>query len=166
MKATLEAKAYLHKGLKLSFRDGTSGETYHYVHDQGIQEYLVKLVADRGKKPTAEFVFYLDRKLNSTTGKENGTNGFGLEVALQWTDEPAEFIRSYVNGVATSSGGTHEGGLRSGIVKAVRNYIETHNLTPKGITIQAEDIREGLAAVLSVLMINPQFQGPDEGTPQ
>ena len=159
LRDTLEAKAYLHKGLKLTFRDGSSGETHHFVHEKGIQEFLIKLVTDRGRKPTADFVFYLDRKLKNNGDSVANGNGFGMEVALQWTDEPAEFIRSYVNGVATPNGGTHEIGLRAGIVKAVRNYIETHNLTPKGISLQAEDIREGLAAVLSVLILNPQFQG-------
>ncbi|RMH35803.1 MAG: type IIA DNA topoisomerase subunit B [Nitrospirae bacterium] len=160
LKEALEAKAYLHKGLNLIFRDGTSGQTHHFVHEQGIQEFLVKLVAERGRKPTADFVFYLDRKLTGENGKARPSEaGFGLEVALQWTDEPAEFVRSFVNGVATPSGGTHEIGLRAGIVKAVRNYIDTHQLAPKGLTLQAEDIREGLAAVLSVLVLNPQFQG-------
>ena len=156
LRETLEAKSYLHKGLKITFKDGTTGQTHQFFHEQGIQEYLTKLVKDRGRKPTAEFVFYVDRKID-----ENGGNGegFAMEVALQWTDEPAEYIRSYVNGIATNSGGTHELGLRGGIVKAVRNYMDTHNLTPKGLTIQAEDIREGLACVLSMLIMNPQFQG-------
>lgn len=159
LKDTLEAKAYLHKGLKLVFRDGSTGETFQFVHDRGIQDYLLKLVADRGRKPTADFVFYLDRTANGGSGTDQSQSGFGMEVALQWTDEPAEFLRSYVNGIATPNGGTHELGLRGGIVKAVRNYLETHNLTPKGVSLQAEDIREGLAAVLSVFMLNPQFQG-------
>jgi DNA gyrase subunit B/topoisomerase-4 subunit B len=159
LKETLEAKSYLHKGLKISFKDSTTGETHHFLHEQGIAEYLTKLVQERGKKPTAEFVFYLDRKLEGNGKSGTNEEGFAIEAALQWTDEPAEFVRSYVNGVATISGGTHEAGLRSGIVKAVRNYMETHNLTPKGLTIQAEDIREGLACVLSVLILNPQFQG-------
>lgn len=159
LKDTLEARSYLHKGLRLTFRDGVSGEVHQFVHEQGIQEYLSKLVSERGRKPTADFVFCLDRSMNAG-GAGNGSEGtFGLEVALQWTDEPAEFIRSYVNGVATISGGTHENGLRTGIVKAARNYIDTHNLAPKGLALQAEDIREGLACVLSVLMLNPQFQG-------
>ena len=57
------------------------------------------------------------------------------------------------------TGGTHEGGLRSGVVKAVRNYIETHDLAPKGVTLTAEDIREGIAAILSAYVVEPQFQG-------
>jgi len=67
-----------------------------------------------------------------------------LEVALVWTEATDEHVRSYVNGIPTPNGGTHEAGLRSGIVKAVRNYIETHGLAPKGVTLTAEDIREGV----------------------
>ncbi|MCA9451095.1 MAG: DNA gyrase subunit B, partial [Nitrospira sp.] len=157
---TLDAKAYLHKGLKLTFKDGTTGETHLFHHEQGIQEYLRKLVVDRGRKTTADFVFYLERQFkNGPSGAEGGAQALKMEVALQWTDEPAEFVKSYVNGVATPNGGTHEMGLRGGIVKAARNYIDTHNLTPKGLSLQAEDIREGMAAVLSVLVLHPQFQG-------
>ena len=68
-------------------------------------------------------------------------------------------MRSYVNGIPTGSGGTHENGFRAGLGKAVRNFIETHNLSPKGVTLTAEDIREGLVAVLSVFVQEPQFQG-------
>ncbi len=157
---SLDAKAYLHKGLKLTFKDGTTGRTHHFHHEQGIQEYLQKLVGDRGKKPTVDFVFYLDRQLSKDSSDSNASSqNLGLELALQWTDEPAEFVKSYVNGVSTPNGGTHEMGLRGGLVKAVRNYVETHNLAPKGLSLQAEDIREGMAAVLSVLVLHPQFQG-------
>ncbi len=159
LKDTIEAKSYLHKGLKISFKGGPTQQTLHFVHEQGIEEYLTKLVKDRGHKPTADFVFYLKRSLHGQDPLATNDEGFAMEVALQWTDEPAEFVRSYVNGVATSSGGTHELGLRNGIVKAVRHYMETHTLAPKGLNIQAEDIREGVACVLSVLILNPQFQG-------
>ncbi len=159
LQETLEAKSYLHKGLQIEFQDRTSRQTHRFVHEQGIEEYLARLVKDRGANPTADFVFYMERAVDDPDKPAAAGESFVLEVALQWTDEPAEFVRSYVNGVATSSGGTHELGLRSGIVKAVRHYMDTHNLTPKGLNIQAEDIREGLACVLSVLMVNPQFQG-------
>src|SRR5204862_2915074 len=78
---------------------------------------------------------------------------------LQWTEGTDEHIRSYVNGIPTGSGGTHENGMRAGLGKAVRNYIDTHNLSPKGVTLTAEDIREGLTGVLSVFVAEPQFQG-------
>ena len=82
-----------------------------------------------------------------------------MEVALQWTDEPAEYIRSYVNGVYTRDGGTHEQGLRTGVVRAVRNYIDIHDLQPRGVSLSPDDLREGLSAVLSVYHLDPQFQG-------
>jgi DNA gyrase subunit B/topoisomerase-4 subunit B len=86
-------------------------------------------------------------------------NGVKLELVLQWTESTDEHIRSYVNGIPTGSGGTHENGLRAGVGKAVRNYIETHNLSPKGVTLTADDIREGVTGVLSVFLQEPQFQG-------
>ena len=63
LRHTLEAKSYLHKGLKITFKDGPSQHTHDFVHEQGIEEYLTKLVKDRGHKPTADFVFYLERRL-------------------------------------------------------------------------------------------------------
>ena len=71
-------------------------------------------------------------------------DGLRLDLVLQWTESTDEHLRSYVNGIPTGSGGTHENGLRAGLGKAVRNFIETHNLSPKGVTLTAEDIREGL----------------------
>ena len=82
-----------------------------------------------------------------------------MEVALQWTDEPGEYIRSYVNGVYTRDGGTHEQGLRTGVVRAVRNYIDIHELKPRGVRLTPDDLREGLSAVLSGYHLDPQFQG-------
>jgi len=85
------------------------------------------------------------------------------ELALVWTESTDEHLRSYVNGIPTPNGGTHEAGVRSGVVKAVRNYLETHNLAPKGVTLTAEDIREGICAILSSYVVEPQFQGQTKG---
>src|SRR6185295_3477699 len=78
--------------------------------------------------------------------------------ALQWTESTDDLIKTYVNSVPTPDGGTHDAGLRSAIVKAIRNYISTHGLDPKGVTLNAEDIREGVVAVLSTYVHDPQFQ--------
>jgi DNA gyrase subunit B len=85
------------------------------------------------------------------------------ELALLWTEATDEHLRSYVNGIPTPNGGTHEAGVRSGVVKAVRNYLETHGLSPKGVTLTAEDIREGICAILSAYVVEPQFQGQTKG---
>ncbi len=146
----LDAKAFLHKGLAIVFKDEGAKTTETFEHPGGIADFLTKLVVDRGKAPTAPQVFYFER---------SGEAGFRIEVAMQWTESHEETIRSYVNGIPTISGGTHEQGFRAAIVKAVRAFIETSNLAPKGVTLTAEDIREGLVGVLSIYLQEPQFQG-------
>jgi DNA gyrase subunit B/topoisomerase-4 subunit B len=148
----LESKSYLHKGMEVVFIDETQSPKVEvtYKHDGGIAEYIVKLVTDRQKAmvPAGTQPFY-----------KSHDNGIRLELSLVWTESTDEFVKSYVNGIPTKSGGTHENGLKSGIVKAVRNYIETHNLTPKGVTLTAEDIREGMLCIVSAYVVEPQFQG-------
>jgi len=78
---------------------------------------------------------------------------------LRWTESTDEEVRSYANGIRTHAGGTHEAGLRGAVVKAVKNYLEIHEKVPKGIQLTAEDIREGIVAILSVFVAEPMFQG-------
>src|SRR6476659_8510414 len=144
----LEISSFLHKGLKVAFEDESTGDKTLYAHEEGLVEYLRKIVAERGAKPVHEAAFTVSRE-----------NGLRLDCVLQWTEATDEHLRSYVNGIPTGSGGTHENGLRAGLGKAVRNFIETHNLTPKGVTLTSEDIREGLVGVLSIFVQEPQFQG-------
>ncbi len=146
----LEAKTYLHRGLRVVFVDETAKPVTReeFQHEGGLQDFLLKLVAERGKKPTTSAEFVLVREDEPR-----------LEVALVWTEATDETVRSFVNGIPTPSGGTHENGLRAGIAKAVRNYLETHELVPKGVTVAAEDIREGILALLSAYVLEPQFQG-------
>ncbi len=99
------------------------------------------------------------KPINETPFTLTKENGIRIDLALQWTESTDEHVRSYVNGIPTTAGGTHENGLRAGIGKAVRNFIDTHNLAPKGVTLAAEDIREGVVAVMSVFMAEVQFQG-------
>jgi DNA gyrase subunit B/topoisomerase-4 subunit B len=144
----LEVASYLHKGVKVVFNDETSKTKTTFEHDEGIVDYLKKIIAERNAKPVHEVPFVF--------AKEEGPR---IDLVLQWTEATDEHIRSYVNGIPTGSGGTHENGLRAGVGKAVRNFIETHNLSPKGVTLVAEDIREGVTGVLSVFVQEPQFQG-------
>ena len=82
-----------------------------------------------------------------------------VEVALQWTESTDELIKSYANGIPTPNGGTHENGLKQALGKAIRGYMDAHKLTPKGLKIAAEDIREGIVALISAYVEEPQFQG-------
>ncbi len=146
----LEAKTYLHRGLRFVFLDESQKPPFReeLEHEGGLADFLTKVVAERAKAPTHPGAFTLARD-----------EGPRLELAMQWTEATDEHVRSFVNGIPTASGGTHENGLKSGIVKAVRNYLATHELLPKNVGVTAEDIREGLVALLSVYVLTPQFQG-------
>jgi DNA gyrase subunit B len=144
----LEVSSFLHKGVKVTFVDETSGQRYVYLHQEGIADYLAKILTERNAHAV--------HAAPCTIWKESGGR---IEAVFQWTEATDEHLRSYVNGIPTGSGGTHENGLRSGVAKAIRNYIETHKLAPRGVTLSAEDIREGFYGVLSVFIAEPQFQG-------
>jgi DNA gyrase subunit B/topoisomerase-4 subunit B len=144
----LEIASYLHKGLTVVFDDQSNGRKETFEHAEGLTDFAKKLITEHTLKPIHDVPFTLFKE-----------NGLRAELVLQWTEATDELVKSYVNGIPTGSGGTHENGLRAGIGKAVRNYIETHNLSPKGVTISAEDIREGLVGLLSVFIEEPQFQG-------
>ncbi len=144
----LEIVSYIHKGVKVTFENEGEKTKEVFQHDEGLAEFLKKIVGERGARAVHETAFVIEREANPR-----------LELALQWTESTDEHLRSFVNGIPTGSGGTHENGFRAGLGKAVRNYIDTHNLSPKGVTLAAEDIREGLTGVLSLFIQEPQFQG-------
>ena len=144
----MEVASYIHKGVKVIFENEVDKSKVTFQHDEGLSDYLAKILRDRSAKPVHESAFVHARE-----------SGPRLDLVLQWTESTDEHLRSYVNGIPTGSGGTHESGLRAGLGKAVRNYIDTHSLSPKGVTLTAEDIREGLTGVLSLFIEDPQFQG-------
>jgi DNA gyrase subunit B len=144
----LEIVSYIHKGVRVTFENEVDGTKEVFQHHEGLSDFVARIVQERGAKAVHEAAFVLERE-----------SGPRLDLVLQWTEATDEHIRSYVNGIPTGSGGTHENGLRAGIGKAVRNYIDTHNLSPKGVTLATEDIREGLTGVLSLFIEEPQFQG-------
>ena len=144
----LEVVSYLHKGVRVTFDNEVDGKKEVFQHEEGLAAFLKKIVAERGARPVHDVPFTIARDGSPR-----------LDLVLQWTEATDEQVRSYVNGIPTGSGGTHENGFRAGLGKAVRNYIDTHNLSPKGVTLTAEDIREGLTGVLSIFIEEPQFQG-------
>jgi DNA gyrase subunit B len=148
IKAHLEDMSYIHSGLKITFKNEVAGETHDLTHPGGIPEFLGKLVQEQQQPAINPVPFHAIKE-----GPDK------MELALQWTEATDESFRSYVNGIRTADGGTHEGGFKSGIVKAIRNFMETHDVKAKGVTINAEDIREGVVGILSVFLRNPAFQG-------
>jgi len=144
----LEVASYLHRGVKVNFIDEAADTKELFHHEQGLSDYLARVIEERKASPvhTPAFTFEKD-------------NGLRLETALQWTEATDEHLRSYANGIPTASGGTHENGFRAAIGKALRNYVETHKLWPRGLNLSTDDIREGMVGILSVFIADPQFQG-------
>lgn len=145
----LEDISYIHGGLKIVFYDETKKEKHELHHPDGILSYLEKITQEGKKKPVHEQIF----------ATEKDDDDYRVEVVLRWSDATDEQIRSYVNGIRTHAGGTHESGMRAGIAKAVRNYMDVHNIKQKGVKITNEDIREGCVGILSVFLSEPMFQG-------
>jgi DNA gyrase subunit B/topoisomerase-4 subunit B len=143
----LEAKAYLHGGLTVEFTDERAGTKAVYHYEDGLRAFLAKIVGEGPVLGGEVFTIHKDQ------------DGLHLDCALAWTESTQERVLSYVNGIPTTSGGAHENGLRGGLTKAVRNYLTVHNLIPRGLALVAEDVREGLVAILAIKIAQPQFQG-------
>jgi len=145
----LEAKAYLNAGLTIELVDEGAGSRRAFRYDEGLRAYLQRIVAEARQPLLGGEMFSIVRQQDDLQ----------LECALGWTEDTSERVQSFVNGIPTPQGGAHENGLRSGVVKAVRNYLATHALVPRGLAVTAEDVREGLVALLAVKLAQPQFQG-------
>jgi len=147
----LEIKTYLNRNLRIIFSDQVSGKRHEYVHEGGVVEYLAHLVkAARAQTVHEEIFSVIQDELEDDTR---------LEIALQWTEAPTETIKSFVNGIPTHSGGTHEQGFRDAVRIAVRAFMETHDLMPRNLSVTSDDMREGVVAVVNMFMVDPQFQG-------
>jgi len=146
----LEDISFIHGGLKITFVDEVKKETHEYSNPDGIAAYLDKILSDEKRKSVHEEKFTIEKDV---------ADGTRYEVALRWTESSDTWVRSYVNGIRTHAGGTHESGFRSGITKAVKNYMEVHEIRPKGVAVGPEDIREGTCSILSVFHSDPMFQG-------
>ncbi|MCA8994546.1 MAG: type IIA DNA topoisomerase subunit B [Planctomycetaceae bacterium] len=145
----LEDISYIHAGLHILYVDEQKDEKFELHHPDGIAAYMEKIIEDSKKKAIHDNRYQAD--------KDEGK--IRVEMVLRWTESTDEHIRSYVNGIRTRGGGTHEAGFRSGIAKAVKNYMDVHNIKPKGVTITPDDIREGAVGIVSVFHNDPMFQG-------
>ena len=145
----LEVNAYLNRGLRVVFKDEASGRREERKHDGGLVDFLNHQIKRDKVATVSDRNFHLERPADPR-----------VEVALAWTDAPRERFLTFVNGIPTRDGGTHEQGMKDAVVKAVRNGLDTHDLPiPRGLTLTAEDIREGVVALCSCFLTDPQFQG-------
>ncbi len=155
----LDVKAFLNPGLRIVLRDEARGVTHELQHEGGLRDYLEHLLKRSQQRSILGEPFVLERE---DGGAVNG-GGFPLPVklslALHWTESPKEQLLSFVNGIPTQDGGTHEQGFRDAVVKAVRSWADTHEKFPRNLKVSAEDIREGLVGIISLFLVEPQFQG-------
>jgi DNA gyrase subunit B len=142
----LQELAFLNRGLKIVYRDKRTGdgETFHY--ERGIVEFVEHL--NRASEPAHEDVIYI-------AGQQNDVD---LEVALQYSGEYTENCRTYVNNISTTQGGTHLSGFRAALTRTINNYGKKEGLY-KDLIPTGDDCREGLTAVISVRIAEPQFEG-------
>jgi len=144
----LKAKAVLCPGLEIIFKDKVNKTEQKWCYEAGLTDYLIESVSGYTLLPQAPF-----------TGEHTGETE-AVEWALLWLPEGGELLtESYVNLIPTVQGGTHVNGLRQGLLDAMREFCEFHNLLPRGLKLTADDIWERCAYVLSVKMQEPQFAG-------
>lgn len=149
----LEIKAYLLKGLEIVYEDRVNRTLEKFRFDGGLTDLVGHMIAQNQVTMIQSEVCELKR--DDAQGR--------LDVALCWTDKTREVTESFVNAIPTPDGGTHEIAMRDGVVRAVRDYMEAHELIPKNVTILAEDVRCGLYSAISLFISNPQFQGQTKG---
>jgi DNA gyrase subunit B len=144
----LQIKAFLIAGLKIRLTDESEGVGEEFVYPEGIKDFLRHLVGERPVIDAQPFHYVSD-------------NGLRLEICMVWTSDTSTRIQSFVNSIPTPAGGTHEAAFRNGITRSLRTYMEKRNGLPKGVKgITAEDVREGLVAIVSVYLTgNLEFQG-------
>ena len=142
--------AFLNKGLKivlLDERDGQPDEqTFHY--EGGIASYVEYL--NKNKTPMFEKPIYIDKEVD----------GMRVEVAMQYTDSYSESILSFANNINTHNGGTHLTGFRNAITRVLNDYARKNNILKNSEqNLSGDDVREGLTAIVSVKLGNPEFEG-------
>ena len=162
--------AFLNKGLKISLTDlrepdqagdEVSGEesetedkfqTVTYQYNDGIKDYVDYLVKSRKATPVEPDVIDFEA--------EDLKIGISAEIAMQWTTAYSEAVHTFANTISTTEGGTHEEGFRAALTSLVNRYAREKNiLKDKDENLSGDDVREGLTAVVSVKLTNPQFEG-------
>ncbi|MFZ7102991.1 MAG: DNA topoisomerase (ATP-hydrolyzing) subunit B [Peptococcaceae bacterium] len=144
----LRELSFLNKGLKIILKDKRDDKEAVFLHDGGIVDF-VKHINKNKDAVNSKVIFIEDEK-----------DSIQVEVALQYTDTYTENIFSYANNINTHEGGTHESGFKSALTRVINDYARKNNLLKENDNnLSGEDIREGLTAVISVKVPEPQFEG-------
>ena len=171
LRSRFQQMAFLNKGLKISLTDerendqagdevagdaadepGAKHQTVTYQYLNGIKDYVDYLVKVRKATPVEEDVISFEA--------EDLKLGISAELAMQWTTAYSEAVHTFANTISTTEGGTHEEGFRAALTSLVNRYARDKGiLKDKDENLSGDDVREGLTAVISVKLTNPQFEG-------
>jgi len=150
----LREKAFLNKGIRISIKDEREEEEkgHDFYYKGGIAEFVKHL--NRNKSPLHDEPLYF----------EMVSDELSIEVSMQYNDSYDEKIFSFANNINTVDGGTHLSGFRGAITRTINNYAETSGMTKNAkVALSGDDVREGLVAVISVKIPQPQFEGQTKG---
>ena len=142
--------AFLNKGLKIQLEDKRKGreKTNTYCYEGGIKEFIK--YQNKNKEKLHEDIIFFDKKLDNSQ----------VEVAIQYTDRYSETLLSYANNINTTEGGYHLSGFKSALTRVINDYAKKAKLIGENDnSLLGEDVREGLTAIISVKLTNPQFEG-------
>ncbi|MGL6226483.1 MAG: DNA gyrase subunit B [Thermoguttaceae bacterium] len=142
----LQDLAFLNRGIKIVLRDGRSSSEEVFQYKNGLADFIEHL--NRSTDPLHRDIIHICEE----------AEGVEVEVAMQYTVEYTENVRSYVNNIYTIEGGTHLSGFKTALTRTLNNYGKAANLF-KGNPPTGEDFREGLTAVISIRVPNPRFEG-------
>ena len=141
--------AFLNKGLKMTIRDKRNDNNLEFVYqyEGGLVEYVSFL--NNNKELVHPTIVYCDKIIDQTT----------IEIAMQYNTTYTTSIYSFTNNIKTTEGGTHEDGFKLALSRVISNYAKEHDMLKKDEQITGEDVREGLTAIVSIKIPNPQFEG-------
>ncbi|MBI4149846.1 DNA topoisomerase (ATP-hydrolyzing) subunit B, partial [Candidatus Woesearchaeota archaeon] len=147
LSARLRELAFLNKGLLIAIKDERTGKSHEFKYEGGIKEFVEYL--NKNKNPLHPVIYFQKEK-----------EGLMVEIAMAYNDSYQENIFSFANNINTEEGGTHLVGFKAALTKTINKYAEDRGLIKeKDVKLDSEDVREGLTAIISIKLANPQFEG-------
>lgn len=144
----LRQQAYLTKGVHLKLIDERSGAHYGYYFEGGIKSYVEHM--NHNKEVVNKPPFYVEKQVEKTS----------IEISLQYTNSYTENVQGFANNILTPEGGTHLTGFRTALTRCINDYAKKYGLLKDSDgSLTGDDVREGLSAIVSVKLPNPQFEG-------
>jgi DNA gyrase subunit B len=145
----LRELAFLNRGITISLRDlrTPDGQTETLTYDGGIVEFVEYL--NKKKQPLHEKSIYFERQRDDMI----------VEIAMQYTSSYSENVYSFANNINTHEGGTHIIGFKTALTRVANDYIKANKLSKEDTKLTGDDVREGLTAIISVKLMEPQFEG-------